>query len=616
MRARKLAGVTSLVVAICLGHGSAGAVEVTGKWRFSFPGHVELVDVVQAGNTATFTYLGTPLTVTIQPDGTFSGNNYASPVCAVGLHGTIFPDGNVMVATQLSYGGVPPCPGGFPDQEDVRVTRCSCDDGNTLDGDGCSAQCRVEPCFTCAGSPSVCSPSPDGAPCDDGHDCSTGETCTGGACGGGSAVVPCIDATGVWTLQVGFPSTQEIVTQRGSDIFFSAEPPGWAGVIDPATGAVSLADAGTGAVCGLENAISSIHATVAPDGNSLSGAGVIYSTGSHSCPGTNVTVAGQRTQSCGDGTIDGGEACDDDNIVAGDGCSPFCQVEQCWTCSGSPSVCSLRSGDPCDDGNPCTGGDRCTAGGCIPATVLPGAPCDDHNPCTVDACDFSGHCAGTPVPTGTACDDAATCSQGTCNGSECIASAPGCAACTGCQPGVGCVASPRPVCLGSTDPERGQLKLKRSPTSSRDRFSWSWPKGAALGFPELGHPTSADGYTLCLYTDEASPTLLFRATAPPGNPWTTNGRSKYAYRNAATTPEGVLRLTVVSGTVGKSRASALGNGSHLADRLLGLPSPPLPVPLRLQLQIDNGGCLETRYTAGSVLQNDPAIGSFRARGAP
>ena len=60
-----------------------------------------------------------------------------------------------------------------------------CDDGNTSSGDGCSAQCQVESCFTCAGQPSACSPDPAGTACDDGNACTVGETCNGsGMCGG------------------------------------------------------------------------------------------------------------------------------------------------------------------------------------------------------------------------------------------------------------------------------------------------------------------------------------------------------------------------------------------------------------------------------------------------
>lgn len=63
---------------------------------------------------------------------------------------------------------------------------------------------------------------------------------------------------------------------------------------------------------------------------------------------------------CGDGRLRGGEVCDDGNLVAGDGCSEACAVEQLWTCVGEPSVCSrtsicgngeLQAGETCDDGN-------------------------------------------------------------------------------------------------------------------------------------------------------------------------------------------------------------------------------------------------------------------------
>jgi cysteine-rich repeat protein len=34
----------------------------------------------------------------------------------------------------------------------------ACDDGNTVDGDGCSSSCQIEPGFACTGQPSVCAP--------------------------------------------------------------------------------------------------------------------------------------------------------------------------------------------------------------------------------------------------------------------------------------------------------------------------------------------------------------------------------------------------------------------------------------------------------------------------
>jgi cysteine-rich repeat protein len=60
-----------------------------------------------------------------------------------------------------------------------------CDDGNFVSHDGCDAACRVEPCWQCAGGPSVCSPIMGS--CDDGDACTTGDSCTAGRCTGTAA---------------------------------------------------------------------------------------------------------------------------------------------------------------------------------------------------------------------------------------------------------------------------------------------------------------------------------------------------------------------------------------------------------------------------------------------
>ncbi len=46
---------------------------------------------------------------------------------------------------------------------------------------------------------------------------------------------------------------------------------------------------------------------------------------------------------CGDGTIEGGEACDDGNGSNNDGCSSSCAIEFGFTCSGEPSTCIQES---------------------------------------------------------------------------------------------------------------------------------------------------------------------------------------------------------------------------------------------------------------------------------
>ncbi len=80
---------------------------------------------------------------------------------------------------------------------------------------------------------------------------------------------------------------------------------------------------------------------------------------------------------CGNGAVEGAEACDDGNLVPGDGCSAVCSVETGFLCAGSPSVCTTLCGDglfsgveQCDDGN-VVNGDGCSN----TCTVEPGFNC-------------------------------------------------------------------------------------------------------------------------------------------------------------------------------------------------------------------------------------------------
>ena len=57
----------------------------------------------------------------------------------------------------------------------------------------------------------------------------------------------------------------------------------------------------------------------------------------------NGFLRGLKTNLCGNGVVDIGEACDDGNAQSGDGCSD-CAVEADYACSGEPSVCSIPPG--------------------------------------------------------------------------------------------------------------------------------------------------------------------------------------------------------------------------------------------------------------------------------
>lgn len=82
------------------------------------------------------------------------------------------------------------------------------------------------------------------------------------------------------------------------------------------------------------------------------------------------TTAGtpNSCSTCGDSTVDATyEACDDGNIVSGDGCSSTCTIEANWVCNaGNPSNCFhcgngiKENTETCDDGNNLSG-DGCSS---------------------------------------------------------------------------------------------------------------------------------------------------------------------------------------------------------------------------------------------------------------
>ncbi|HMV67419.1 MAG TPA: choice-of-anchor A family protein, partial [Myxococcota bacterium] len=88
---------------------------------------------------------------------------------------------------------------------------------------------------------------------------------------------------------------------------------------------------------------------------------------------------------CGDGLIDAGEACDDGNVVSGDGCTTSCDAEYCGDGVRQPA-------EGCDDGN-VSDGDGCASdctverhGACGDGALDQGEGCDDGNLTNGDGC--------------------------------------------------------------------------------------------------------------------------------------------------------------------------------------------------------------------------------------
>ncbi len=255
-----------------------------------------------------------------------------------------------------------------------------CDDGNAVDGDGCDSNCMVTGC----GNGVVTGT--EG--CDDGNTVQgdgCDNNCTATACGNGAQS----------------PSTGEtcddgnVVDADGCDSNCTTTACG-NGVLT----------ASTGEVCDDGNAVEGdgcdSNCTVTACGNGIATMGEACDDGNaingDGCD-ANCTIT-----ACGNGIPTMGEACDDGNATNGDGCDNNCTVTSCG--NGIPTT-----GEACDDGNG-TNGDgcdvNCTISACGNGVVAPGEQCDDSNLVDGDGCD--SNCTltacGNGIPTtGEACDD-------------------------------------------------------------------------------------------------------------------------------------------------------------------------------------------------------------------
>ena len=213
----------------------------------------------------------------------------------------------------------------------------ACDDGNSRSGDGCSSDCKtVERDYIC--------PLP-GAPCEYLVSCGDGklggkETCDdfntrdGDGCAHTCQVEPGWDC-----LQAGIACTPHC----GDAILIGDEQ------CDPPN-----VGKGCTATCKLEKG--------------------------YVCDPPSATPAASqpslcRKTVCGDGKKEGAEACDDGNVVDGDGCSASCALEPDCSTGTCVSKCgdAIKLGsEECDDGNT-QDGDGCSHS----CQKEPGFTCDD-----------------------------------------------------------------------------------------------------------------------------------------------------------------------------------------------------------------------------------------------
>ena len=199
---------------------------------------------------------------------------------------------------------------------DGQVTHSEqCDDGNQVDGDGCSSSCRIESSNVCVGDD--CDP----------VNCGNGKLDGGELCDDGNR-------------ENGDGCSSVCVTESG--------------YICPEGKNCRQLVCGDGVIEGTESC---------EDGNSVDGDGCSAKCQIEKgwfCPdGKDCHVAG-----CGDGIVAGDEECDDGNSESGDGCTRYCERESGWACPSIGGKChESKCGDGIVEGDEnCDEGKNSTAG--------------------------------------------------------------------------------------------------------------------------------------------------------------------------------------------------------------------------------------------------------------
>jgi cysteine-rich repeat protein len=227
----------------------------------------------------------------------------------------------------------------------------------------------------------------------------------------------------------------------------------------------------------------------------------------------------------------------------------------------------VEPGEECDDGNR-RDGDCCSA----ECKVEPaGSPCSDGDPCTLSDVCVATTCRGTPIS---------------------------CPACLACVEGE-CVANARKDCAAPAAPRHDGLSIVHPKNAARDRLAWTW-RGARDIPWDPGDPLTKNDLNLCLFDESTAPRILLHAIAPAASqcgkrPCWSQKKGVLGY--AAGGPISGLRRIILDPRAPKGRRIMLAAGG---DTVALPPSGPLPVPLRLQLQVDSGGCWEAVYASARV----------------
>jgi len=238
-----------------------------------------------------------------------------------------------------------------------------CDDANAINGDGCSSACTLEVPPACGDNNT-----------DPGEQCDDGNLIDGDGCGASCVLEVCGDG---------------VINNSGAE---SCEPPETA--LCTSNCAIRMRSCGDGFLtppeqCEDANTANGDGCTSACT-LEFCGDGVVNDAGAEDCepPGTAscTDACTDRSPSCGDGYFTSPEECEDGNQTNGDGCTSSCVLERC-----GDGVVNNTGAEACEPPETALCTDTCTFRGAVCGDGYLTSPeqCEDDNAANGDGCSSS-----------------------------------------------------------------------------------------------------------------------------------------------------------------------------------------------------------------------------------
>lgn len=153
---------------------------------------------------------------------------------------------------------------------------------------------------------------------------------------------------------------------------------------------------------------------------------------------------------------------------------------------------------------------------------------------------------------------------------------------------------------------RSVIQLRRGKTVSTDKLVWKWLKGAEFFTADIGSPTSADTYALCVYDSTANVQgVAVELIVTPSNNWTDKLHRGFKYYDRDAQDDGVQLIKIKPSSTGQSLVVMKAKGANLP-----IPEPALAAEyfeqdpeVVVKLVSTSGTCWASTFTTADTLKN-------------